>query len=322
MTMKVERKRFTVAAGANNRASRAVGREQFYGRLAVNNLITGADSFRLMTVQSFTLDELSYFAAGYSTIVNSEGLALDFAATRSVAAPGVPLLRNLGFETMGWTAGVGLSYPLVLQRDRQLSVSTRFTWKEFQSAFGVTPNTLDTLWVSEIGAFGKFKDQWDGSNAAGVTLVRGWDVFDATQVGSPFASRQGAGAEFLAVVANFSRTQKMTDDVSLSVSVRGQAANNPLLSAEQCGFGGGGFGRGYDPFEIAGDSCVVGLVELSASPAFLQKGKLKVRPFVSFDAGAVRQKWRSGRGRGAVGVPLFDWRRRPGRPDATRLCKL
>lgn len=289
MVMKVERKRFTVAAGFNNRASRAVGREQFFGRLAFNGVLTGSDSFRFMAVQSTKLDELTYFSAGYSTVLNANGLRLDLGATRSEAAPGVPFLRDLGFETMGWTASAGLTYPLLLKRDNQLVLAADVSWKEFQSAFGVTPNTLDTLWTSEFSAAYKFKDGLKGSNSLGVKLVRGWDIFDATQAGSPQASRQGAGGEFLALVADLGRSQKLTDTVSLSISAKAQAANNPLLSSEQCGFGGGGFGRGYDPFEIAGDRCVVGLVELSASPDFLIRGKFKAKPFVSIDAGAVRQ---------------------------------
>ncbi len=289
MTFKVTQKRFNLAAGFNNRASRAVGREQFNGMLRINNIITGTDSFRFLAVQSVNLDELTFFSAGYSTMLTPEGLTLDLAATRSEAAPGVPLLRNLGFETMGWTAGAGLSYPLILKRQTQLTVSSRFTWKEFQSAFGVSPNTLDALWTTEFGAAMKFKDPLDGSVAIGATITRGWDIFDATDAGSLLASRQGAGAEFLALAADFGRTQKLSDTVSLSMSAKAQTANNPLLSSEQCGYGGAGFGRGYDPFEIAGDRCIVGRIEVSASPAFLKHGKFRATPFVSIDAGAVRQ---------------------------------
>ena len=289
MTFKVAQKRFSVAAGFNNRASRAVGREQFNGMLRINNIITGTDSFRFLAVQSVNLDELTFFSGGYSTVLNADGLTLDLAATRSEAAPGVPLLRNLGFETMGWTAGAGLSYPLVLKRETQVTVSGRFTWKEFQSAFGVSPNTLDALWTTEFGAAMKFKDPLDGSVAIGATITRGWDIFEATDAGSPFASRQGAGAEFLAIAADFGRTQKLSDTVSFSISARAQTANNPLLSSEQCGYGGAGFGRGYDPFEIAGDRCIVGRMEISASPAFLKQGKFSATPFISIDAGAVRQ---------------------------------
>ncbi|MEO1252270.1 MAG: ShlB/FhaC/HecB family hemolysin secretion/activation protein [Pseudomonadota bacterium] len=289
MTLKVSQKRLAVAASLNNRASRAVGRKQFNGRLRVNNLLTGADAFQFLAVQSTSLDELTFFSAGYSTVLTGEGLTLDVAATRSEAAPGVPLLRNLGFETMGWTASAGLSYPLVLKRDTQITLRGGVSWKEFQSAFDVTPNTLDTLWTMEVGAAARFKDPLDGANAIGVTLVRGWDIFDATQAGSPLASRAGAGGEFIAVVGDIGRTQKLSDRVTLSLSAKAQAANNPLLSSEQCGYGGAGFGRGYDPFEIGGDRCIAALLELSAEPAFLQHGKFKALPFVSIDAGAVRQ---------------------------------
>ncbi len=289
MVMKAERKRFNIAAGVNNRASRAVGREQFYGKLSFNDILTGVDSFRFMAVQSTKVDELTFFATGYSTLLNAQGLALNLGATRSEAAPGVPFLRDLGFETMGWTASAGLSYPVILERDRQFVLAADFSWKEFQSAFGVTPNTRDTLWTSEFSAAYKFKDGLKGSNSVAAKMVRGWDIFDATQVGSPQASRQGAGAEFVAFIADVGRSQKLTESISLTISASAQTANKPLLSSEQCGFGGGGFGRGYDPFEIAGDRCITGLLELSASPDFLSKGKFRATPFVSIDAGAVRQ---------------------------------
>ena len=289
MTLKVAQKRFNVAAGVNNRASRAVGREQFNGKLSVSNLITGTDSFRFLAVQSIKLDELTYFAAGYSTVLTTEGLTLDLAATRSEAAPGIPLLRDLGFETNGWTAGAALSYPLILKRDMQVTLRGAMNWKEFQSAFGVAPNTLDTLWTSEFSAAAKFKDRWNGNNSVGVKLVRGWDIFDATEAGSPLASRAGAGGEFLAFIVDVGRTQKLADRVNLAFSAKAQTANNPLLSSEQCGYGGAGFGRGYDPFEIAGDKCITGILELNAAPAFLRRGKFSAAPFVSIDAGAVRQ---------------------------------
>ncbi len=289
LVMKVRDKRFDIAAGANNRASRAVGREKFHGRLKVNGLVTGVDDFSFLAVQSFDLDELTYFSAGWSTIVSDEGLRLGLSATRSEAAPGIPLLKSLGFQTEGWTAGVGLTYPLILNREKKLTLSSKFTWKEFRSVFGVTPNTLDTLWTSEFGAAFSFSDGLKGSNAAAVNIVKGWDIFDATKAGSPVASRAGGSGEFFAVIADLSRRQVLTDWADMFVAVQAQTANNPLLSSEQCGFGGAGFGRGYDPFEISGDRCIVGLIELRANPAFLQHDNFKVQPYISLDAGAVRQ---------------------------------
>ena len=289
MILKVDRKRVAASVGVNNRASRAVGREQVNGNITVNGLATGTDSFRFLAVQSVNVEELTFFSSGYQAVVTPEGLTLGLAATRSEAAPGVPLLRDLGFETNGWTATASAAYPLLLSRKKQINLTAAFNWKEFESAFGVTPNTRDVLWTSEFGSFFKFDDPFKGKNAVGLKLVRGWDVFDATEAGSPLASRQGAGGEFIAFIVDASRRQPLTDDLTLAVSAQAQTANNPLLSSEQCGFGGAGFGRGYDPFEIAGDRCATVLLELGYAPDFLKRGKVKAAPYLSFDAGAVRQ---------------------------------
>ncbi len=290
MTLVAEPARVNAAINVNNRASRAVGREQIVGRVSASNVVTGVDQIGLSMVRSLKADELSVYAGRYSTVLSTEGLSLILAASRSEAAPGVPFLRVLGFETQGWTAGAGLSYPLLLSRDAKLGVSGMVNWKEFRSAFGVTPNTLDRLWTTDFEAALSVNDKWKGENSIGLSLSKGWDIFDATEAGSPLASRAGAGGRFTVFGAEFSRTQRLNEWSDLILSAKAQTANVPLLSSEQCGFGGAGFGRGYDPFEIAGDRCIVALVELRASPTFLEHGRFKAQPFVSFDAGAVQQK--------------------------------
>ncbi len=288
LTMKVKQKRFGVKAGANNRASRAVGREKYHAGVNLDDILTGGDRLEFGLVRSFDEGELAYYSGAYSTLVGSEGMSFSLRAGRSEAAPGIPFLRDLGFETQGWTVSTGLSYPLVKTRARQVTLYGGAYWKEFRSAFGVTPNTLDTLWTTEFGVNAQLRDEWDGVNVLALQLTRGWDIFDATEAGSPLASRQGAGAEFITLAADVSRNQKLTDWANFVFALKAQTANNPLLSSEQCGFGGGGFGRGYDPFEIAGDKCIVGIAELSLTPSFLNFDAVKVRPFASFDAGAVR----------------------------------
>ncbi|NNE39948.1 MAG: ShlB/FhaC/HecB family hemolysin secretion/activation protein [Marinicaulis sp.] len=289
MVLDADLKRLALAAGVNNRASRAVGREQFYARASINSIITGADSLNFSAVQSFELDELTYFAGSYVTAIGAEGLNVTLRASRSEAAPGIPFLRDLGFETMGWTAGVGASYPLILSRDKNLILSASTNWKEFQSAFGVSPNTFDTLWTTSFSAAFSFADDLDGRNALRGEIVRGWDIFNATQAGSPLASRAGAGSEFISLIGEISRTQKINSWLKGIVAINAQTANNPLLSSEQCGYGGGKVGRAFDSFEISGDRCVTGLLELQASPEFLKHGKIAIRPFAAIDAGAVRQ---------------------------------
>jgi hemolysin activation/secretion protein len=92
----------------------------------------------------------------------------------------------------------------------------------------------------------------------------GLDVFDATQSDDPDASRLGASGEFLKLEASVSRLQPLTrwPWLQLYGEVSGQVADGSLLVSEQCGYGGGHIGRAFDPFEIAGDHCVMGLAEL------------------------------------------------------------
>ncbi len=167
LTLKAEEKKFAIAADVNKRASVAVGREQFFGRARMNDLITGADSFGFAAVQSFDFDELTYLAGNYTTVLTAEGMTLGIAATRSEAAPGIPFLRDLGFATQGWTARMSLSYPLLLQREKSLTIGASATWKEFHSAFGMSPNTLDRLWTTEIRAAYFDRSVLDGVTAVG-----------------------------------------------------------------------------------------------------------------------------------------------------------
>ena len=51
----------------------------------------------------------------------------------------------------------------------------------------------------------------------------------------------------------------------MRVAANGQLASRPLLSAQEIGVGGSGFGRGYDFSERFGDNGFVGLVEIRES---------------------------------------------------------
>src|SRR5690606_31443858 len=61
--------------------------------------------------------------------------------------------------------------------------------------------------------------------------------------------------DFTAIEASISRVQQLNDGFSVFVAAEGQHAFTPLLSSEECGYGGRSFGRAFDPSEISGDSC-------------------------------------------------------------------
>ena len=58
------------------------------------------------------------------------------------------------------------------------------------------------------------------------------------------------------------RLQRVTSNVNLQLTARGQLANDALLASEEFGVGGINSGRGYDPSEIVGDDGISGSVEV------------------------------------------------------------
>jgi hemolysin activation/secretion protein len=105
-------------------------------------------------------------------------------------------------------------------------------------------------------------DRWGGLLQATGSLRVGLDVFDATQSNDPKSSRLGASGEFIRLEGTVSRLQSFRSYLHLFTEIDAQIADGALLVSEQCGYGGGSIGRGFDPFEIAGDHCLKGLAEI------------------------------------------------------------
>ena len=61
--------------------------------------------------------------------------------------------------------------------------------------------------------------------------------------------------DFTKIEGYASRLQPLLGSFSALLATYGQYAFNSLLVPEQCGYGGGRFGRAYDPSELLGDSC-------------------------------------------------------------------
>ena len=80
--------------------------------------------------------------------------------------------------------------------------------------------------------------------------------------GNPLASRTVGRVDFDKIEASANRTQPLFGSISAYVSAYGQYAFQPLLTPEQCGYGGRFFGRAFDPSQLLGDSCFEALGEL------------------------------------------------------------
>jgi hemolysin activation/secretion protein len=170
--------------------------------------------------------------------------------------------------------------------------------KWLSSTLAATPNSRDHLYELQAGATWNERDA-GGLTAATATLTQGLDVFDATTSASALRSRQAGSGQFTSLSGVITRlmplAQASAGEFDLYAAASGQVASRGLLSAEQCGYGGSTFGRGFDANEIVGDHCLLGTAELRLTPAFgdtWSSGAVSgVQLFAVADAGQV---WNSG----------------------------
>ena len=78
----------------------------------------------------------------------------------------------------------------------------------------------------------------------------------------PLASRFNGRVDFTKAELTLSRLQPLFAGLSLLAAAYGQYALTPLLNSELCGYGGRLFGRGFDPSQYVGDTCIDLLAEL------------------------------------------------------------
>ncbi len=128
-----------------------------------------------------------------------------------------------------------------------------------------------------------YADAWRGINLLYVTFSQGINGLGSTGNDNPMPSVVGGRVDFTKVEVLASRTQPLFDAFSAYLAAYGQYAADPLLTPEQCAFGGRFFGRAFDPAELLGDSCIMGNAELrydfAPLPAF-QLSQVQLYGFV------------------------------------------
>jgi hemolysin activation/secretion protein len=282
----VERKRTDLVAGVNNRGSRALGpgRVQLSG--ALNGVALSGDRLRADLVQSTNFDELTFVSAGYDLPIGTEGFRLGAWVSASDAEPGVALLQALAYASEGWTAGLEATHPLVRSRAFNVMFRGSFEYNELESSFDDVLNSRDVLWVGRAGVQLDSVGAAGGYNTAGVLFSQGFAMGAATLAGDPLASRDRGSAKFFSVALDAGRVQPLSQGWEVALAGHAQFSGRKLLASEECGYGGGGVGRGFDNFEVSGDHCVTVSAELRA-PTEQLFGTLSGAPYGFWDHGQV-----------------------------------
>jgi hemolysin activation/secretion protein len=229
--------------------------------LDANGLISPRDRVDLsFSTTPFDPDELAFFSARYSVVVNDAGTNIGVFGSYSRTDPGAYLAAR---ELLGeaWQGGIRMRHPLLRGHSRSLWLEASGELQDLaQDNFG-TLARHDRIALARLGFYG-FGPLAGGTLQGRATISQGLDIFGATALGDPLASRPDAPPSFttLSWWLNWRRT--LAARVSLSLAATGQFSSDPLLIGENFVLGGNAFLRGYDFAQAVGDQGIAGVGEL------------------------------------------------------------
>lgn len=269
----------------NNTGSKYVGPWQTTAQIALPTPITSLDSLSLDGSTANPAREIKFVRARYSVPLTAEGLTLELAANNTDSKPG-DSLRDFQIESASSGVSVATQYPFIRSRSENLYGRATFDVRNsVVDAFGDTISNDRTRAVRLNGNYNNV-DTYKGKNSLSTTFSQGVDVFGARESGSNNLSRPNGRSNFSKLEASISRLQQLSDLWSVYAASSGQWAFSQLLSSEQYGFGGTGFGRGYDPSEVLGDHGVSASLELRYQESDLI-ADTTLQPFAFYDIGRI-----------------------------------
>ena len=262
LVVEVAQKWVDAIGRVDNRGTQYRGPAEFLASTTLNNWARGHEALSLTYAGVFPLSELQYVAGNYRQVLTAEGLTFFADGSYTWGRPGTAQLNILQYRNLGPYADVGLMYPLIRSRERNLSLSALTFANNNRADVLGTPFNDDRLRGVRARADADLADPLGGINQLYVIASQGVEGFGSTENGNPLASRAAGRIDFSKIEAYASRTQPLFWSFSAFAALYSQYAFTPLLSPEQCGYGGRFFGRAFDPSQLLGDSCFEAIGEL------------------------------------------------------------
>lgn len=248
----------------DNYGSRYLGPTQV-GAAATLNSMLGMNEAISAQVVTAPQDwyELAYGSLGYEQPVGTLGTKVHFNASATDTDPGWDL-KQFDVKGRSYLLNVGATHPFIRSRSENLTGRLNFDWRRVKSSNNIEDTRRDRISSLRLGGRYEFIDTLIGAaaNTIDAEVSKGLGIFGASDEGDANMTRADADPQATKLEAEVQRLQRVTSDVNLLLSARGQIASNALLSSEEFSVGGINSGRGYDPSEITGDHGISGKVEL------------------------------------------------------------
>lgn len=247
--------------GLSNHGLRSTGRAQASGGLALNNLSGSGDqlALRLLAAQ-----DIRSALVRYSLPLGHSGLRLAaHASTLDYQLGGS--YQALDAEGNAHTGGLSVSYPLIRQADRNLTLSAGYEHRRYNDDMHNLALRRHRINAMTLGLSGDLRDSlggggitWGGASLTGGHLNLNGVASDASQDAAT-AHTQGRYAK---LAWNLARVQSLAPSWQVQAGMSGQFANGNLASSERMTLGGPSQVRAYPVNEASGDQGVLLKLEL------------------------------------------------------------
>ncbi len=281
----VERDPFEAALGVNNHGSRFLGQLQTNGIARVNSVLGLNEQITAQIVAAPDAGlELAYGSLGYKMPVGSYGTTLAVIGSITETDPGFTL-RQFDVEGLSRSVILRAEHPIIRSRNTNIFGRFQFDWRNVESKNNIELTRRDRIRALRAGLQAEFLDRLLGVavNSFDFQISQGIDVFGASDEGDANMTRAAGDPTFTKANIELQRLQRITNQVNVVLTGRGQLSNNPLLSSEEFGLGGISTVRGYDPSEVVGDDGIGGSIEIQWKPG-QQKN---IQLFTFLDSGTV-----------------------------------
>ncbi len=288
----IERDPFDAMISADNYGSRYLGPLQFTGAVSLNNYFF--DQNERITLQGAVApdpdigDEMSYISMLYEQPIWDHGTTIEAFISATATEPGYDLEQ---FNVKGNSRfySVTLRHPFIRTRELNFTGRVLFDWRDVESRNDIETTREDRIRALRFGGKLEFLDTLLGLgvNSIDMEVSQGLNFFGADVKNRDTLSRPNADISFVKMELEMQRLQRLTSSINLLAGVRGQLANDALLSSEEFGVGGLNYGRAYDASEIVGDDGIAGKLELQWNRPVQWNFVQDYQVFGFFDAGRV-----------------------------------
>lgn len=254
LDLSIDAKKPTVGLGFTTRTSQFVNDGIVEANARGTSLLRSGDETRLTGAAAVNLKSLLYLSASHSTPIGAGGTRAEISGAALRTRP-----AGIAIDGEAWSAGIGITHPLIRASRRNLVASVRLDHLDSKNA----------LFGSTIAA----EKTWAASGSLAFRLSE-----DRTVVGARIGGAKGldfAGARvdpgvgetgFLYADASLEANQAVGKVAVVRAAATGRWTRDRLPAAQRFSVGGATFGRAFDDGLVNGDRGYAAFGEVALRP--------------------------------------------------------